>query len=69
MAPICGPYFKAENIKPEFSIITHYPENDKWQLLEKPLTLEEFNNSQFIKPIWFKIGFTEIPNFYAECSA
>ena len=31
------------DIKPEFSIITHYPEKSKWQLLKEPLTLEEFN--------------------------
>ena len=49
------------NIKPELLIITHYPEDIKWQLLKKPLSLEEFNNSQFVKPIWFMIGFTEVP--------
>lgn len=54
------------DIKPEFSILTHYPEDSKWQLLEVPLTLEEFNNSQFIKPIWFKIGFTEVPKLMAD---
>jgi hypothetical protein len=54
------------DIKPELSIITHYPEDSKWQLLKDPLTLEEFNNSQFIKPIWFMIGFTEIPKLMAD---
>jgi len=54
------------DIKPEFSIITHYPENKKWQLLEMPLTLAEFNNSQFVKPIWFMIGFTEVPKLMAD---
>lgn len=49
------------NIKPELSIITHYPEDIKWQLLKEPISLEEFNNSQFVKPIWFMIGFTEVP--------
>src|SRR5690606_6179033 len=27
------------DMKPEWAIITHYPEDSKWQLLEKPLTL------------------------------
>ncbi|MBC3757551.1 hypothetical protein H7U19_04000 [Hyunsoonleella sp. SJ7] len=49
------------DIKPELSIITHFPEESRWQLLKKPLTLKEFNKSQFVKPIWFMIGFTEIP--------
>ncbi len=38
-------------------ILVHYPEGSKWQLLKEPLTLEDFNNSQFVKPIWFMIGF------------
>ncbi len=54
------------DIKPEHLIITHYPEDSKWQLLKKPITLEEFNNSQFIKPIWFMIGFTEVPKLMAD---
>jgi len=54
------------DIKPEFSILTHYPEDSKWQLLKEPLTLEEFNNSQFVKPIWFMIGFTEVPKLMAD---
>lgn len=49
------------DILPERAILTHFPENSKWQLLEKPMTLEEFNNSIFINAIWFKIGFKEIP--------
>jgi hypothetical protein len=54
------------DIKPEFSIITHYPEESKWQLLKEPLTLEEFNKSQFVKPTWFMIGFTEVPKLMAD---
>jgi hypothetical protein len=50
------------DIKPELAINTHYPENSKWQLLEKPLSLEEFNNSKFVKLVWFFSGFTDIPN-------
>lgn len=49
------------NIKPELAINTHYPINNKWQLLEKPLSLEEFNDSKFVKLIWFFSGFTDIP--------
>ena len=59
------------NIDPKKFIITHFPENSKWQLLKKPLSLDDFNNSKFISPIWFKLGFTDIPklkkdneNFY-----
>ncbi|QCE39917.1 transglutaminase domain-containing protein [Psychroserpens sp. NJDZ02] len=54
------------NIKPELSIITHYPEDSKWQLLKEPLNLEEFNKSQFVKPFWFMIGFTETPKLMSD---
>jgi hypothetical protein len=54
------------NIKPELSIITHYPENNKWQLLKEPLSLKEFNESKFIKPIWFIVGFTDVPKLMAD---
>ncbi|QNK77972.1 hypothetical protein H7F37_02465 [Winogradskyella sp. PAMC22761] len=54
------------DIKPEHSIITHYPENSEWQLLKKPLSLEEFNNSKFIKPIWFFSGFSDIPKLKSD---
>ncbi len=54
------------DIKPEHSIITHFPEDSKWQLLKEPLTLEDFNKSQFVKPIWFMTGFTEIPKLMAD---
>ena len=50
------------DMKPELAIITHFPEQEKWQLLEKPLSLSEFNNSKFIKPVWFHVGFTDIPS-------
>jgi len=49
------------DINPKKFIITHYPEESKWQLLENPLSLEEFNNSKFISPIWFKVGYSDEP--------
>jgi len=49
------------DMSPERAIITHYPEKSTWQLLEKPLSLEKFNKSKFINPIWFKVGFSDIP--------
>lgn len=54
------------DIKPEFSIISHFPEDEKWQLLEKPLSLDEFNNSKFINTIWFFKGFSNIPKMKSD---
>lgn len=49
------------DIKPELAINTHFPKDSKWQLLKKPLSLEEFNKSKFVKLIWFFSGFSDIP--------
>lgn len=54
------------DIKPEFAIISHYPENSKWQLLKDPLSLEEFNKSKFVQPIWFFVGFLDIPKLMSD---
>ncbi|WP_430907515.1 transglutaminase domain-containing protein [Maribacter sp. 2-571] len=50
------------DISPEKLIITHFPSESKWQLLEKPLSLEEFNDSQYIDPLYYLVGFTEEPS-------
>jgi transglutaminase superfamily protein len=50
------------DISPEKLIITHFPTETRWQLLEKPLSLEEFNNSQYIDPLYYLTGFTEKPS-------
>ncbi len=57
--PIVSDYYF--DVKPEQSIITHYPKNKKWQLLDKSLSLDEFNKSKFINRIWFFKGFSDIP--------
>lgn len=49
------------DMKPSLAIITHFPEESKWQLLQKTLSIREFNQSKFIKPIWFLVGFSDIP--------
>lgn len=51
------------DMQPEIAIITHFPRNRKWQLLENPLTFREFSNSKYVKPVWFYAGFTDIPKF------
>ncbi|KAK3603019.1 hypothetical protein CHS0354_037766 [Potamilus streckersoni] len=37
-------------------IYTHFPDDPKWQLLERPVTLEEFENMPHMKPQFFKFG-------------
>ncbi|UWX56245.1 hypothetical protein NYZ99_08410 [Maribacter litopenaei] len=54
------------DINPEWLIITHYPEESKWQLLDEPLSLEEFNKSKYISPVWFHLGFSEAPKLMAD---
>ena len=49
------------DMDPERAIITHYPKKSSWQLLKEPLSLKAFNESKFIKPIWFKVGYSDKP--------
>lgn len=54
------------DIKPEWAILTHFPKDEKWQLLENPLSLEEFNKSKFVNQLWFYAGFTDIPRLMQD---
>lgn len=54
------------DIPPQQAIITHYPAKVQWQLLDDYLSLEEFNNSQFINPLWFMNGFNKQPSLKAD---
>ena len=41
---------------PEQLIYTHFPDDPKWQLLERPVTLPEFEKMPHMKPQFFKYG-------------
>ncbi|WP_348743563.1 transglutaminase domain-containing protein [Tenacibaculum sp. 190524A05c] len=56
------------DIKPELAINTHYPEDSKWQLLENPLSLKEFNDSKFVQLIWFFSGYSDVPTLKRDKS-
>ena len=49
------------NIEPKKLILDHYPIDDEWQLLEKPLSLQQFNTQPYINSFYFQTGFPEIP--------
>lgn len=51
-------YFR---IEPKKLILDHYPVDNKWQLIEKPLSLEQFNAQPYINSFYFQTGFPEIP--------
>lgn len=41
---------------PHHFICDHFPDDDQWQLLERPITLEEFENMPHIKYQFFRYG-------------
>jgi len=41
---------------PEELVYTHYPRDQKWQLLETPVSKEEFERFPYLKPSFFKNG-------------
>ncbi len=45
--------------KPELFIATHYPNEDNWRLLQKPVTLKSFLSFPIVTPKYFELGFSE----------
>jgi hypothetical protein len=45
---------------PKYLIYTHLPENDKWQLINPPITKEEFFNQVQIQSCFYIYHFTDI---------
>jgi hypothetical protein len=41
---------------PEKFIFTHFPENSKWQLLDKPVSRDDFEKLAFLRPAFFQYG-------------
>ena len=35
--------------KPDYFILNHFPSDEKWQLLEKPITKDEFSSTAWIE--------------------
>lgn len=53
--PSFNPYFIFT--RPEEFIYRHFPDEERWQLLQKPLTLDEFLKLTYIRPIFFQNNF------------
>jgi len=47
-------------VSPEFLIYTHYPINENWQLLEKPIKFKEFINNLKLSSKFFEDGFYKV---------
>jgi len=43
-------------VDPRQLIYTHYPEDKRWQLLEQPYTLSEFEDLPPVKSLFFRYG-------------
>ena len=41
---------------PSQLVFSHFPDDPDWQLLERPIDLEEFENLVPLKPTFFKYG-------------
>lgn len=43
---------------PDQFIFSHLPVDSAWQLLENPITLQEYENQAYLRPSFFKLGFS-----------
>ena len=41
---------------PESFLLDHLPEEERWQLVDRPISLKEFENSLYLKPAFFQYG-------------
>lgn len=44
------------NVHPEWMILSHFPENDSYQLVSNPLTMEEFISLVPVNSLWIEYG-------------
>lgn len=49
------------NTSPERLILSHYPEDEKWQLMENPITISDFNEQPYVDSLYFDTGFGYLP--------
>lgn len=49
-------YWQWFNVNPEWLILTHYPEKDAYQLIDSPITFDEFRAMPVPMPIWMEYG-------------
>ncbi|MFP4563979.1 MAG: transglutaminase domain-containing protein [Spirochaetia bacterium] len=50
-------------IPPEQFIHTHFPMEEKWQLLEEPLSFEEFKSLPYLSPSFFHYGLEQVERY------
>ena len=53
---------------PKEFVLTHYPTDPKWQLLNEPVSKEAFSIFPFIDKRFFQYGFKSMNPFACECS-
>ena len=57
-----GSFSRSENcwdwfsVQPEWMILSHFPENDSYQLISNPLTMEEFISLAPVNSLWIEYG-------------
>lgn len=49
-------YWHWFNVQPEWLILTHYPDNEVYQMINHPVTFEEFRAMQVANPLWVEYG-------------
>lgn len=49
-------YWQWFNVEPEWLILTHYPDNEVYQMIDRPVTFEEFRAMPVANPLWRTYG-------------
>jgi len=51
---------------PEQLVVSHFPQESQWQLLENPLTRDDFENSLYVKPAFFTCRLRAVSHPYSS---
>ncbi|XP_055886104.1 uncharacterized protein LOC106062437 isoform X1 [Biomphalaria glabrata] len=52
---------------PDHFILTHFPDDPKWQLLEKPLTMKDFENHFYVRECFHILGLSIVKSTKKNC--
>ncbi|MFD2907399.1 transglutaminase domain-containing protein [Flavobacterium ardleyense] len=52
--------------KPNELILSHFPDKKEWQLIENPISIDEFNKQPYVNSMFFETGFEALPKLTSD---
>uniref|UniRef100_UPI004049A9BA transglutaminase domain-containing protein n=1 Tax=Flavobacterium sp. TaxID=239 RepID=UPI004049A9BA len=52
--------------KPNELILSHFPDKKEWQLIENPISIDDFNKQPYVDSMFFETGFEALPKLTSD---